>query len=481
VTLTEQPDLIIRNARIYDGTGGPAVSGDIAVGQDRIVAVGDLSRLTAGSEIDAAGRALAPGFIDVHTHDDRALLADPEMTCKISQGVTTVVTGNCGISLAPLSLAGPPPPPLDLLSKSPEGFFAGFGDYLTALDDDPAAVNVVAQVGHSTLRVGVMDQLARAANPAEIRLMRKNMEAALEAGAAGMSSGLFYPPAAAAPTEEIIELAKGLKAYGALHTTHMRDETDQIIQSIEETLRIGREADVPVIISHHKCAGAANHGRSGETLVMIDAAMASQPLGLDAYPYVAGSTVLDVERMMGASRTIVTWSEPHPEFAGRDLEDVAAEMGCVQKTAARRLSPAGAIYFMMDEADVQRILAYPHTMIGSDGLPHDTHPHPRLWGTFPRVLGHYARDVGLFSLAEAVRKMTSLSARRFGLSGRGVIRQGAFADLVLFRPETVIDTATFERPAQAAAGIDLVMVNGRIAWRDGVHTGARAGRTLRLN
>jgi N-acyl-D-amino-acid deacylase len=481
VTLTEQPDLIIRNARIYDGTGGPAVSGDIAVGQDRIVAVGDLSRLTAGSEIDAAGRALAPGFIDVHTHDDRALLADPEMTCKISQGVTTVVTGNCGISLAPLSLAGPPPPPLDLLSKSPEGFFAGFGDYLTALDDDPAAVNVVAQVGHSTLRVGVMDQLARAANPAEIRLMRKNMEAALEAGAAGMSSGLFYPPAAAALTEEIIELAKGLKAYGALHTTHMRDETDQIIQSIEETLRIGREADVPVIISHHKCAGAANHGRSGETLVMIDAAMASQPLGLDAYPYVAGSTVLDVERMMGASRTIVTWSEPHPEFAGRDLEDVAAEMGCDQKTAARRLSPAGAIYFMMDEADVQRILAYPHTMIGSDGLPHDTHPHPRLWGTFPRVLGHYARDVGLFSLAEAVRKMTSLSARRFGLSGRGVIRQGAFADLVLFRPETVIDTATFERPAQAAAGIDLVMVNGRIAWRDGVHTGARAGRTLRLN
>lgn len=475
----EKPDLIIRNARIIDGTGTPSVVGDVAVGDDRIVALGDLSQLSAGREIDAAGRALAPGFIDVHTHDDRAVLADPEMTCKVSQGVTTVVTGNCGISLAPLTLDGPPPPPLDLLSKSAEGYFSAFGDYLDALDDHPPALNVVAQVGHSTLRAGVMDHFERAATSAEIRHMRRNLEAALEVGAAGLSSGLFYQPAAAAPTEEIIELAKGLKAYGALHTTHMRDETDKIAQSIEETLRIGREADVPVVISHHKCAGAANHGRSVETLAMIEAAMSRQPLGLDAYPYIAGSTVLDVERMMGASRTIVTWSAPQPEFSGRDLDDIAAEMGCTEKEAAVRLSPAGAIYFMMDEADVQRILAYPHTMIGSDGLPHDAHPHPRLWGTFPRVLGHYARDIGLFSLEEAVRKMTALSAGCFGLADRGVIRRGAFADLVLFDPDKVIDTATFDQPAQAASGIELVMVNGRTVWRQGGHAGARPGRVLR--
>jgi len=479
VTASEQPDLIIRNARIIDGTGAPATTGDVAVADDRIVAVGDLSQTSAGAEIDADGRALSPGFIDVHTHDDRALLVDPEMTCKVSQGVTTVVTGNCGISLAPLKLEGAPPPPLDLLSKTAGGFFADFGDYLAALDADPAATNVVAQVGHSTLRAGVMDRFDRAASLGEIRDMRQNMEAALEAGAAGMSTGLFYQPANAAPTEEVIELAKGLKAFGAFHTTHMRDETDKITDSINETLRIGREADVPVVISHHKCAGAANHGRSVETLALIDAAMSKQELGLDAYPYVAGSTVLDVDRMMGASRTIVTWSVPHPEYAGRDLTDIATEMDCDVNEAVEKLIPAGAIYFLMDEADVQRILAYPHTMIGSDGLPHDSHPHPRLWGTFPRVLGHYARDVGLFSLEEAVRKMTSLSARRFGLTDRGVIRQGAYADLVLFDPDVVIDTATFEQPTEAAAGIGLVMVNGRVVWRDGEHSTARPGRVLR--
>ncbi len=477
----DQPDLIIRNARVVDGSGAASFSGDVAVKGERIAGLGDLSGSTAGLEIDAAGRALAPGFIDVHTHDDRAVLSDPEMACKVSQGVTTVVTGNCGISLAPLKLAGAPPPPLDLLSKTAEAYFADFGDYLQALDDEPAALNVVAQVGHSTLRAGVMDRFDRAANKDEIRLMRNSLEAALAVGAAGLSTGLFYQPAIDAPTEEIIELAKCLKAYGAIHTTHMRDETDHIDRSIAETLRIGREADVAVVISHHKCAGAANHGRSVETLAMIDAAMSQQALGLDAYPYVAGSTVLDAERMMGASRTIVTWSEPHPEYSGRDLSDVAAEMGCDMRQAAERLRPAGAIYFMMDEADVRRILAYRHTMIGSDGLPHDVHPHPRLWGTFPRVLGHYARDIGLFSLEEAVRKMTSLSAARFGLTDRGVLRQGAFADLVLFDPDKVIDTATFDQPVQAAAGIDMVMVNGRMVWCDGSHTGARPGRALRTN
>ncbi len=473
-------DFVIRGACVIDGTGTPSVAGDIAVHGERIAAVGDLRDARGNTEIDAAGLTAAPGFIDAHTHDDRALLSDPLMTCKVSQGVTTVVTGNCGVSLAPLSIDQRPVPPLDLLSDTPERFFPRFRDYYAALEVEPAAVNSLAQTGHSTLRVAAMDDLDRAADAGEIKAMRRDLETALDDDAIGLSTGLFYQPAAAAPTEEVIELAAGLEAYGGLHTTHMRDETEGVVESIAETLEIGRKAHVPVVISHHKCAGAQNHGRSVETLALIDRARKDQAVGLDVYPYVAGSTVLDPSRFMGASKVLVTWSVPHPEHAGRDLDEIAAEMNCAVPEAADKLQPAGAIYFMMDEADVRRILAYPHSMIGSDGLPHDEHPHPRLWGTFPRVLGHYAREVGLFSLEEAVRKMTSLTARQFGLKDRGVIREGALADLVLFDADTVIDAATFDAPKQPATGIDTVMVNGRLVWRAGQHTGARPGRAVRL-
>lgn len=478
-SLAETADLILRNARIIDGTGAPARHGDVAIADDRIAGVGDLGRLEGAREIDVGGKAVAPGFIDAHTHDDRALLADPLMTCKVSQGVTTVVAGNCGVSLAPLATERRPPPPLDLVCAEPEGFFADFGAYLDALDAEPPATNAIAQVGHASLRVGAMDSLDRAATADEIKAMRGALEAALEAGAAGFSTGLFYPPAKAAPTEEVIELAKAVGAAGAFHSTHMRDEGEHVTDSLAESFRIGREAEVPVIVSHHKCAGQANYGRSVETLPLIEAARGRQPVGLDAYPYVAGSTMLASGRAMAASRIIVSWSKPHPEVAGRDLADIADEMGLGLDEAVERLSPAGGIFFMMDEDDVRRILAYPHTMIGSDGLPHDEHPHPRLWGTFPRVLGHYAREVGLFGLEEAVRKMTGLTAARFGLKDRGVIREGAYADLVVFDPETVIDRATFDAPKTPSAGIERVLVNGREVWSGGAHTGARPGRALR--
>lgn len=472
-------DLVIRNARLIDGTGAPSRSGDLAVVDDRIVALGELNGIEAGREVEAGGRALAPGFIDAHTHDDRAVLADPLMTCKVSQGVTTVVTGNCGVSLAPLVTDTSPPPPMDLVCAGPAGYFADFGGYLDALDRDPPALNVAAQVGHATLRVGAMDSLERAATAAEARAMRGALEASLEAGAIGFSTGLFYPPAQAAPTEEVIEIAKGLAAFHGLHSTHMRDEGDHILESLEESFRIGREAGAPVVISHHKCGGQQNFGRSKETLALIDEARGRQPLGLDVYPYVAGSTMLASGRALDAQRIIVTWSKPRPEVAGRDLDGIAAELGVDRDAAVEALSPAGGIFFMMDEADVQRILAYPHSMIGSDGLPHDEHPHPRLWGTFPRVLGHYARELGLFPLEEAVRKMTGLTARQFGLKDRGVLREGAFADLVLFDPETVIDAATFDDPKRPAPGIELVLVNGRPVWEAGAHSGARPGRALR--
>lgn len=476
----EQADYIIRNARIIDGTGADIVSGAIAIKDDRIVAIGELNGLSAGTEIDAAGKAVAPGFIDVHTHDDRALLADPLMSCKISQGVTTVVAGNCGVSLAPLKISGRPPAPLDLIGEDGSKFYADFASYLDALDNDPPALNAVCQVGHSSLRAEAMDNLDRAATAAEIKQMRSRLEQSLQAGAIGMSTGLFYPPANAAPTAEVIELARALKSAGAIHSTHMRDETVNIADSLEETFTIGRDADIPVVISHHKCAGAENHGRSQETLALIEQARQKQRIGLDAYPYVAGSTVLNPQRMMNASRVIITWSRPYPECSGRDLSDVASDWNMSLEEAADKLRPAGAIYFIMSEEDVQRILAYPHTMIGSDGLPHDEHPHPRLWGTFPRVLGHYVREVGLFSLQEAVRKMTGLPAAQFGLTDRGVLKAGAYADLVLFDPDTIIDRADWDQPTQIAAGIELVMVNGRAVWRDGEASGERSGRALRL-
>ena len=311
--------------------------------------------------------------------------------------------------------------------------------------------------------------------------MRTALEQSLEAGAIGLSTGLWYAPAISAPTEEVIEIARPLKAFGAIHTTHMRDEADHVLESLEETFAIGQKAEVPVVISHHKVIGRRNHGRTRETLALIEKARAGQSIVLDVYPYLASSTSLEVNRKVGASKVLVTWSRAHPEFGGWDLAEAAAKMGCGVEEAAARLQPAGAIYFTMNEEDVQRVLSYPHAMIGSDGLPHDEHPHPRLWGTFPRVLGHYSRDVGLFPIEEGVRRMTGLPAAKFGLRDRGILRPGAFADLVLFDQDAIIDRASFERPKTPAAGIDLVMVNGRAVWRDGRPTGARPGKALRLS
>ncbi|MEA2982430.1 MAG: N-acyl-D-amino-acid deacylase [Alphaproteobacteria bacterium] len=476
---TAQPDLVIRGALLIDGSGKPGVHGDLAIKDDRIVATGDLSQTKGAREIRAKGLALAPGFIDTHTHDDRALLSDPLMQCKISQGVTTVITGNCGISLAPLSIDRYPPPPLDIIGREPKQFFATFDGYLSALDRDPPALNAACQVGHTTLRAGAMDRFDRAATPAEIDTMRNALETSLEHGAIGMSTGLYYPPAKDAPTAEVIALAKPMLAYGGIHTTHMRDEASHLVQSVNETIEIGRASGVPVVISHHKASGTPNHGLVEDTLKLIDQARKTQKLGLDVYPYVAASTMLDPRRIPLASKIIVTWSKSHPEFAGQTLDAIATTLQCDLTAAANRLLPAGAIYFMMSEDDVRRVLSYPHTMIGSDGLPHDEHPHPRLWGTFPRVLGHYVRDVKLFALEEAVRRMTALPAAQFGLTDRGRLRPGGHADLVLFDPATIADTATFERPKMPAAGIALVMVNGRTVWRNCAATGNRPGRALR--
>jgi len=474
-------DLLIRNAQIVDGTGAPRFTGDIGVRGDRIEQIGDLAGHTGSVEIDLQGRIAAPGFIDAHTHDDRVMLSGGEMAPKVSQGITTVIGGNCGISLAPMPRAVPQPvtPPLNLLDEEGSWFrFRTFAQYLEALRSQPAATNCAMLVGHTTLRVATLDDLERPATAAQVQQMRGLVQEAMEAGAIGVSTGLFYEPAIAAPTEEVIETCRPLKDFNGLYCTHMRDEADGVMDSLEETFRIGREVGVPVVISHHKVVGQKNYGRSEETLAFIRHSMKLQPICLDCYPYTAGSTVLSADRAASSSRVIVSWSKKLPQFAGRDLAGIAQELGVSQDEAIRRLNPAGAIYFRMDEADVQRILQFDDTMIGSDGLPHDASPHPRLWGSFPRVLGHYGRGLGLFPLEKAVHKMTGLTARNFGLKDRGVLKEGAFADLALFDADTVDEAATYEKPIAAARGIEAVIVNGKLVWSGGRATGARPGRVL---
>jgi N-acyl-D-amino-acid deacylase len=471
-------DLIIRNARIIDGTGEPGYSADLAISDGIIAAIGDLSAAHATATHDAQGLVLAPGFIDVHTHDDLQVIHAPQMLPKISQGITTVVVGNCGISASPVTLTGVLPDPMNLLG-APEDFnYADFASYKNAVNKAQPAVNVAALIGHTALRNNHMDRLDRVATQTEIELMRVQLRDSLTEGALGLSSGLAYGSAIASSTEEVKLLAEVLNETGAVYTTHLRTEFDEIIAALDEAFEIGEHAKAPIIVSHLKCAGAGNWGRSGEILKKLETAANSHPVGCDCYPYSASSSTLDLQQVTSDFDIVITWSEPHPEQGGKKLADIADEWKTSLQDAAKKLQPAGAVYHGMSEADVQKILAHPLTMVGSDGLPVDPLPHPRLWGAFPRVLGHYSRDLKLFSLPEAIRKMTRMSADRFGLDDRGRIAVGAAADLVLFDPIKVKDAATFTQPQQLAEGIEAVWVNGVLSYAQKTVTGIRAGKFL---
>lgn len=472
-------DTLIRNATLIDGTGAPPFIGDVAVVDGRIHAIGHWPDLDAQHVIDARGKVLSPGFIDVHTHDDLALFKQPAMLPKICQGVTTVIVGNCGISAAGVRLRDDPPDPMNLLGEAADFKYPRFSDYASAIEATRPAVNVAALVGHTALRANHMDRFDRPATHRELDAMRQDLEAALAQGALGLSTGLAYRNALQAPTSEVDFLAATLRDVGAIYVSHIRSEDDQIIEAIDEAIDIGRDARVPVIISHLKCAGRANWGRSEAIIAKIENARQQHPVGCDCYPYAASSTTIDPRIVDESFRIQITWSTPHPEMAGKDLGDIAGLWGLSQVDAAHRLEPGGAIYHEMDEADVSRILAYPHTMIGSDGLPNDPRPHPRLWGTFPRVLGHYSRDQGLFPLQEAVRKMTGLPAERFGLRDRGRLIVGACADLVLFDAVGIRDCATFDQPTLQPKGIESVWVNGVLSYNQGQSTGARNGQFIR--
>ena len=471
-------DTLIRNASVLDGNGSGAQIIDVAIDNGHIAGIGPRLNWRASRDVDARGLVLAPGFIDVHTHDDIVAIRKPEMLAKLSQGVTTVIVGNCGISAVPVQLRGEAPDPMNLLGGSDAFQYPTFAAYVAAIQTARPAVNVGVLVGHTALRNNHMDRLDRTATDSEIGAMRKQLCEALDCGALGLSTGLAYMSANAASTEEVLKLAQPLASAGAVYTTHMRTEADGIRDAMEEAFAIGRVSGVPVIVSHLKCAGIANWGRSGEVLHALDVARAGQPAGCDCYPYAAGSSTLDLRQVDPRVKITITWSTPHTEAAGQSLAEIAEAWSVTQLEAARRLQPAGAIYHSISEEDMRRILAHPATMIGSDGLPNDPRPHPRLWGTFPRVLGRYTREEGLLTLAEAVRKMTGMPAQRFGLSQRGLIRKGYAADLVLFDPGKIIDTATFQDPVSPAEGIVSVWVNGLQSYSAEGATGTRAGRFL---
>jgi N-acyl-D-amino-acid deacylase len=291
---------------------------------------------------------------------------------------------------------------------------------------------------------------------------------------------LFYEEAFAAPADEVTDLARVVARHGGVYATHLRSEMATIIEAMHEAGDSAFEAGVPLIISHHKCAGPAQWGRTRETLPLIDALAERQAIAMDAYPYIAGSTVLREDLVDSVIDVMLTWSDAFPEHTGRMLSAIAAEWGVDEKAACRRLQPGGACYFQMIEEDVERVLAHPRTMIGSDGLPHDRHPHPRLWGAFPRVFARYWRERKLFSLETAVHKMTGLTARNFRIEGRGLLRAGGFADIVVFDPHRIADTSTYDRPVSASTGVTAVYVNGRrtYAEAEGTQVLSCAGRML---
>jgi N-acyl-D-amino-acid deacylase len=476
---TPLPDrLILAGGLLVDGSGAAPRQADLLMVGGRISAIGDRRDMPAGVPVlDVTGRIVAPGFIDSHTHDDGYLLVHRDMTPKVSQGITTVVTGNCGISLAPL-VRGTVPQPLDLLGPPALFHFASFKAWLDALRAAPAAVNVVPLVGHTTLRVAVMDDTGRAASAPEVARMQALLAEALDAGAFGMSTGTFYPPAAHATTQEIIDVGAPMRTHGGLYATHLRDEADLIVPAMEEALEIGRALDCLVVFSHHKLAGGSNHGRSHETMALIDRAARLQPVCLDCHPYPATSTMLRLDRVRISRRTLITWSTGLPSAQGRDFADMQAELGLDDVQTLERLAPAGAIYFLMDEADVERIMSHPLAMVGSDGLPFDPHPHPRQWGTFTRVLRTLVRERAVLPIEAAIHKMTGLAARHYGLPDRGLLRIGYRADVVLFDPAAVTDLATFEQPVQASEGVEGVWVNGQRVWDGQRATGALPGEVL---
>ncbi|WOB81372.1 N-acyl-D-amino-acid deacylase family protein [Providencia sp. PROV114] len=474
-------DYVFKNATVIDGSGKSEFVSDIAVKDERIIKISKNISEDAEKIIDCSGLILSPGFIDVHTHDDLIVIDKPEYIEKTSQGVTTIIVGNYGISAACATLKDEVPDPINLLGELSEFQFADLASYKQKINNVKPTVNVATLIGHTTLRNNCVTDLLKPATPDNIAHMKQVLACALDEGALGLSTGLSYGNAINSSTEEICELAELLAEHQGIYTTHMRTEYDGIIDAMHEAFHIGRHAKVPVQISHHKCAGAKNWGRTKETLALIEKYQVMQDINCDCYPYRAGSSNLDITQITEDYDILVTWSTPFPEVAGKTLKEIAAMWSSDIFQVAEKIVPAGAIYFQMHEDDVRRVLQHPSSMVGSDGLPRDPNPHPRLWGTFPRVISHYSRDEQLFPMTTAIYKMTGMSAQRFSLKDRGLIQENYFADIVVFDPEKINETATFQDPKQKADGIEYVFVNGVLTYTKKEMTGNRAGKFLERN
>ena len=476
-------DLAIRNVRIIDGTGAPAFDADVEIDGGRITTVGTASG-TAKREIDGRGQVLSPGFVDTHTHDDAALVLHPGLEFKVAQGCTSLVIGNCGSSAFPPG-AG--------LAAVPNADWTDLDGFRATVHGKNIAANAIALIGHNTVRSSVMGPTEkRPPTGAELDAMQAMVSRAMEQGACGFSTGLIYTPGRWAHTDEVVALAKAAGAKGGVYATHMRNEGDKLLEAVDEALLIARESGCPLHISHHKAVGRNNWGRVVDSLAKVDDANASgADVTLDVYPYTAGSgpmvqyVDLDNISIAWAQSTRLAACPPFPEYEGRMLTEIAAADGIALDDLVRKIltTPKGdrtiSVTFGMDEGDLETNLRHPLMMVGSDGIPDlRGKPHPRLFGTFPRVLGEYVRTRGIVSLEEAVRRMTSLSCDRFGLTGRGRIAEGQLADVVLFDPDTIVDTATYDDPKQEPVGVSCVIVNGEIAYENGHHTGVGSGRLL---
>lgn len=529
-------DLIIRSGTVIDGTGSEPFVSDVGIRGERIVAIGDLHAASAPCTLEAAGLCVAPGFIDIHTHSDISLLYNPQQTSALSQGITTQVVGNCGIAMG-------------LVTEEPifayeRRWLAPYGIRVTwegrlsrfyeRVQEQGSATHIIPQVAHGTLRKRVMGMERRPPTPAELGRMRELMEQAIEDGAWGFSTGLEYAPGSYAKTDEIIELAKVAAQHGLFYSTHLRDEADKLVEAVQEALRIGEEAGIPVQLSHHKADGERNWGLVHRTLQMVEEAWAKGlDVMLDQYPYDAYLTSLltgilpdwateggpeaVVERLRNPAirrqiiteiltrhpdwenaaedshwaRVVIAVARNNRDLQGKSILQIAQErhchpIECVLDILVEEHTFVSAARFTLSEEDVRTVLRYPLTMIGSDAIA--TAPmgkmsvdrvHPRNYGTFPRVLGKYVRELHVLSLPQAVHKMTALPARRLGLRDRGILREGAIADITIFNPLAIRDRATFAEPHQLPLGIEYVLVRGKLALEHGVPTGVLAGQVLR--
>jgi len=527
-------DVILRGGWIVDGSGNPRYRGDVAIRGDRVGAVGYLNGAVARDTIDVTGLVVAPGFIDMLGQSEGAVLVDNRVLSKVSQGVTTEVTGEGG-SVAPLT---------DLLVVDDSAWMKRYNvqedwrdlnGYFTHLARTGSAVNIATFVGATQIRLAVVGKQDRHATSEELAHMVALVDTAMEQGALGLSTALEYAPAIYAPTEEVIALATAARRHGGVYATHMRNEGGQIDQALDETFRIAREAGIPAEIWHLKVSGRHNWGRMPHVLARIDSARAAGlDVTADQYPYLAGATSLDAsvpawahsggnDSMIARLRDPATRARIRaellapPQITDRFYRATEGPQGVIvfpfedslhalqgkrlsEIAAARRRDPietmfdliiadharSGAIYFLMSEADVRAAMQQwwvavntdasgvaPDGPFGKDGT------HPRSYGSFTRILGRYVRDQKLMPLEFAVRKMTSLAAQRVGLTDRGLVKPGMFADLTVFNPATVIDRATFEQPHQTSVGIEYVFVNGQMVLKQGQMTTARPGRGLR--